>query len=208
MTRLSVIPELTHANDNEWKDDMMLTLADMGADAIVIGSDPEPQSLDFDNFDNYDDWKNTEAEAVSMLRLSFSPTLQCIFRGITNPQEMWNKLETRLDRAGSYIGSQAVLLLYCTYQPRQGEPRTTYFTKLSNHHMPLDHMDNEITDCNFHMQLITSLQSQYVMILMVLNYRRPSPTPDEAMQDHPEHQTTATIMKGPGDVFMQATLHF
>jgi len=65
MTRLSAIPELTHANYNEWKDDMMLTLADMRADAIVIGSDPEPQSLDFDNFDDYDDWKDTEAEPES-----------------------------------------------------------------------------------------------------------------------------------------------
>jgi len=60
-TRRGNIPKLTHANYDEWKDDMILILSAMGAYAIVTGDDPEPQPLDFDHDDNYDDWKAKEA---------------------------------------------------------------------------------------------------------------------------------------------------
>jgi len=43
---------------------MILILSSMRAYAIVTGDDPEPQPLDFDHDDNYDDWKANEAEAA------------------------------------------------------------------------------------------------------------------------------------------------
>jgi len=49
------IPKLTHANNDEWKDNMILNLAAMRAYAIVTGEDPELQPLDFNHDDNYDD---------------------------------------------------------------------------------------------------------------------------------------------------------
>jgi hypothetical protein len=51
---------------------MILILSAMRAYAIVTGEDPEPQPLDFDHDDNYDDWKAKEAEAASIIRLSCS----------------------------------------------------------------------------------------------------------------------------------------
>ena len=77
-TRWGDIPKLTHANYDEWKDDMILILSAMRAYAIVTGEDPEPQPLDFDHDDNYDDWKAKEAEAASIIRLSCSPEIQRI----------------------------------------------------------------------------------------------------------------------------------
>jgi hypothetical protein len=76
------IPKLTHANYDEWKDDMILILSDMRAYAIVTGEDPEPQPLDFDHDDNDDDWKAKEAEAAPMIRLAYSFKVQCIVKGI------------------------------------------------------------------------------------------------------------------------------
>jgi len=40
-TRWGDIPKLTHANYDEWKDDMILILSAMKAYAIVTGDDPE-----------------------------------------------------------------------------------------------------------------------------------------------------------------------
>jgi hypothetical protein len=94
-TRWGDIPKLTHGNYDEWKDDMILVLSAMKAYAIVTGDDPETQPLDFDYDDNYDDWK--AKAAASMIRLSCSPEVRRIIKGMTNPYEMWNTLETSLD---------------------------------------------------------------------------------------------------------------
>jgi len=51
------IPQITHTNYDEWKDDIILILSAMRAYAIITGEDPEPQPLDFDHDDNYEDWK-------------------------------------------------------------------------------------------------------------------------------------------------------
>jgi len=58
--RCGDIPKLTHANYDKWKDNMILILSAMRAYASVTGDDSEPQPLDFDHDDNYDDWKDKE----------------------------------------------------------------------------------------------------------------------------------------------------
>jgi len=57
-----------------------------------------------------------EAEAASINRLSGSPEVQCIVKGIRNPHEMYNTLETSLDTARSYIGKQDILCQFRTCQ--------------------------------------------------------------------------------------------
>jgi hypothetical protein len=59
-TRWDDIPKLTYDNYDKWKDDMIPILSAMRAYAIVSGEHPEPQPLDFDQDDNYDDWKAKE----------------------------------------------------------------------------------------------------------------------------------------------------
>jgi hypothetical protein len=46
------ILELTDANYDEWKDDMIRILQAMGPYAIVTGDDSKLQPLDFDHDDN------------------------------------------------------------------------------------------------------------------------------------------------------------
>jgi len=145
-TRWGDIPKLTHANYEEWKDDMILILSAMRAYAIITGEDPEPQPLDFDHDDNYDDWKAKEAKAASIIRLSCSPEVCRIIKGIRNPHRMWNKLETSLDTAGSYISRQDIVRQFRACRPKEDEPLKAYFTKLSNYRIQLDHTDDAITD--------------------------------------------------------------
>jgi len=185
---------------------MILILSAMKAYAIVTGEDPEPQPLDFDHDDNYDDWKAKEAEAASMIRLSCSPEVRRIVKGIRNPHEMWNTLETSLDTAGSYIGRQDILRQFRACRPKEDEPLKAYFTKLSNYRIQLDHTDDAVTDRDFRTQIFTSLPSQYAMILMVLKHRRPLPTPEEAMHDLLEEETTASLTKELGDASTGAAL--
>jgi hypothetical protein len=198
-SRRGDIPKLTHANYNEWKDDMILILSAMRAYAIVTGDNPEPQPLDFEHDDNNDDWKAKEAEAASMITLSCSPEVRRIVKGMRNPLEMWNTLQTSLDTTGSYIGKQDILCQFCACRPKEDEPLKTYFTKLSNYRIQLDHTDDAITDRDFRTQIFTSLPSQYAMILMVLKHRRPLPTPEEAMHDLLEEVTTASLTKELGN---------
>jgi len=178
----------------------------MSAYAIVTREDPEPPPLDFDHKDNYDDWKAKEAEAASMIRLSCSPEVRRIIKGLRNPHEMWNTLETSLDTAGSYIGRQDILCQFRAYRPKEDEPLKTYFTKLSNYRIQLDHTADAVTDRDFRTQIFTSPPSQYAMILMVLKHRRPLPTPEEAMNDLLEEETTASLPKELGDASMGAAL--
>jgi len=88
---------------------MIPGLTAMRAYSIITGDDPEPQPLDLDHDDNHDDWKADEAEATSIIGLSCSPEVRRIVKGIRNPHEMWNVLETSLDTACSYIGRQDIL---------------------------------------------------------------------------------------------------
>jgi hypothetical protein len=83
---------------------MILILSAMRAYAIITGEDPEPQPVEVDHDDNYDDWKAKEAEAASIIRLSCSPEVWGSVKGIRNPHEMCNTLETSLDTARSCIG--------------------------------------------------------------------------------------------------------
>jgi hypothetical protein len=162
---------------------MIHILSAMKAYSIVTGEDPELQPLDFDHDENYDDWKAKEAEAASMIRLSCSREAWRIAKGIGNPHEMWNTLQTCLDTAGFYIGRQGILRQCHACRPKEDELHKVYFTKLSNYRIQLDHTDDAVSDRDFHTQIFTSLPSQYAMILMVLKHRRPLPTPDEAMHD-------------------------
>jgi len=83
---------------------------------------------------------------------------------------MWNTLETSLDTTGSYIGSQDIVCQFRACRPKEDEPINAYFTNLCNNHIQLVHTNDAITYRNFHMQIFTSLPSQYVMILMVLQH--------------------------------------
>jgi len=174
---------------------MILILSAIKAYAIMTGEDPEPQPLDFDHDDNYDDWKTQEAEAASIIRLSCSSEVQRIVNGIRNPYEMWDKQEMSVDIAGSYIGRQDILHQFCACRPKEDEPLKAYFTKLSTYRIQLDHADDAVTDQDFHTQIFTSLPSQYAMILMVLKHTRPLPTSEEAMHDLPEGETTPSLTK-------------
>jgi len=185
---------------------MILILSAMKAYAIVTGEDPEPQPLDFNHNDNYDDSKAKEAEAASMIRLCCSSEVRRIVKGIRNPHEMWNGLETSLDTAGSYIGRQDILCQFRACRPKEDEPLKAYFTKLSNYRIQLDYTDDAVTDRDFRTQIFTSLPSQYAMILMVLKHRRPLPTPEEAMHDLIEEETTASLTKELGDASTGAAL--
>jgi len=205
-TRWGDISNLTHANYDEWKDTMILNLSAMSAYAIVTGGKPELLPRDFDHDDNYDDWKVKEAKAASIIRLSSSPEVQRIIKGIRNPHEMWTTLETSLDTVWSYIGRQDILCQFCACWPKEDEPLKAYLTKRSNYCIQLDHTDDAITDRYFHTQIFTSLPSQYAMILMLLKHRRALPTPEEAMQDLLEEETTATLTKELGDASTGVTL--
>jgi len=141
-SRWGNIPKLTCTNDDEWKDDMILVLSALRAYAIVTGDDPELQPLDFDHDDNYNDWKAKEAEAASMVRLSCLSEERRIVNGIRNPREMWNTRQTSLDTARSYIGRKDILRQFRACPPKEDELLKAYFTKLSNYHTQLDHIDN------------------------------------------------------------------
>ena len=174
--------------------------------AIITGDDPELHSLNLDHDDNYDYSKAKEAEATSIIRLSCSPDAWRIVKGIRNPHKMWNVLESSLDTGGSYIGRQDILRQFHACRPKEDESLKTYFTKLSNYRKQLGHTDDAITDRDFRTQILTSLPSQYAMILLILTHRRPLPTPQEAMHDILEEQNTASLTKELGDASTGAAL--
>jgi len=141
-----------------------------------------------------------------MITLSCSSKVRRIVKCIPNPHEMWNTLEMSLDTAGSYIGRQDILRQFRACRPKEDEPLKAYFTKLSNYRIQLDHTDDAVTDRDFHTQIFTSLPSQYAMILNVLKHRRPLPTPEEAMHDLLEEETTTSLTKELGDASTGAAL--
>jgi hypothetical protein len=199
LTRWGNIPKLTHVNYDEWKDGMIFILSAMRAYAIVTRDDPGSQPLDLDHNDNYDDGKAKEAEAARMIRFSCSHEVRGIVMGMGHSLEMWNTLETSLDTAGSYISRLDILYQFHACQPKEDKPLKAYFTKLSNYHTHLDHIDNAITDRNFSTQIFPFLPSQYALILVVLKLRRALPTPKEAMHDLLEEDSTTGLTKELGD---------
>jgi hypothetical protein len=109
MTRWGKYCNHTPTNHNKWKHDKTLIPLAFRADIIITAADPEPQPLDFDPNDNYDDWKAKEAEAASEIRLLYSPEVRRIMKGMRTPLKIYTPLETSLDTTGSYIGRQIVL---------------------------------------------------------------------------------------------------
>jgi len=134
-----------------------------------------------------------------MIRLSCSPDVQRIGKGMKNPFQMSNMLQTSLDTTGSYLGRQDILCQFHTSRSKEDEPLKTYFSKCSTYRIKLDHADNAINDRDFHTQIFTSLPSKYAMIKMVIKHERPLPTSEEAMHDLCELDTTASHMKELGD---------
>jgi hypothetical protein len=74
---------------------------------------------------------------MSIIRLSCSPEVRRIIKGMRNPLEMWNTLETSLDTTRSYMGRQDILPQFCACRPKEDEPLNAYFTKLSNYRIQL-----------------------------------------------------------------------
>jgi hypothetical protein len=194
-TRWGDISKLTHAKYDEWKDDMILILSAMKAYAIITGDDPELQPLVFDHNDNYNDCRTKEAKGASIIRLSCSPEVRRIVKGMRNPHEMWNTLQTRLGTTRSYIGRQDILHQFLACRPKEDESPEAYFTKLSHYRTQQDHTHNAITDGDVRMQIFTSLPLPYTMIFMVLKHRRPLPTHEDAMHDLLEEETTIDLTK-------------
>jgi len=205
-TKSGDIPKLTHPNNDEWKDDLILILSAMRGYVILSSDDPEPQPLDFIHNDTSDDMMAKEAEAASTIGMSCYPEVRRIVKVMRNTLEMWNTLETSLDTAGSYIGRQHILCQFRACHPNEDEPLKAYFTNHSKYHTQLDHTDDAITDRNVRTQLFTSLASQYAMILMVLNHWRPLPKPEQAMHDLLEEETTTGAIKELGAASRGATL--
>jgi len=200
------ILELTHANYDERRDDMIIVSTAMGAYAIITGEDPDLQPLGLNHDDNYHDWKAKAAEVSSIIRLSCAPAVWCNVNGTRIPQEMWNVLEISLDTTGCYIGRQDILRQFHPCWPKKDEPLWTYITKLSSDGIQLEHTDDAITNRVFRIQIFTSLQCHHALIVMVLKHRRPSPTPEEAMHDLLEEETTASLTNELGNASTQATL--
>ena len=61
---------------------MIVILSAMKAYAIVTGENSEPQPIDFDPNDNYDNWKAKDADTALMIRHSCSPEVWRIVKGI------------------------------------------------------------------------------------------------------------------------------
>jgi len=112
-----------------------------------------------------------------------------------------------LDTAGYCVGTQDFLRQFGACRPKKDEPLELYCINVSNYCVQLDHTDNAITDRDFCTQILTSLPSQYVIILMVLKHRRPLPTPEECMHDLLEEATAASLTKELGDASTGAA-HF
>jgi hypothetical protein len=184
---------------------MILIVSAIMSYAIVTGEDPALLPLDFDHNDNYNDWKAKDAEAGSTIRLSCFSKVWRIIKGIRNPHEMWNTLETSLDTARSYIGSQDILSHFRPCRAKEDEPLKAYITMHSNYCLQPDHTDNAVTDRDIPTQIFTSLLCQYAMILIVLKHRRPLPISEEAMHDFLEAETTARHTKELGDAFTWTT---
>jgi len=153
-TRWGDIPKLTYANYDYWKDDIILIISAMRAYAIVTGDDPELRLVDFKNHDNKDDWKARKAEATSMIRLSCSPEVRHIGKGMRYPLKMWKTLESSLDTAASYISTQNTFRQFGAYWPKDNEHLEAYFTKRSNYRMQLHNTNNAITDRDFRTQIL------------------------------------------------------
>jgi len=120
---------------------------------------------------------------------------------------MWNILGASMDVARFYIDRQDSLQKFCACQPVENKPWTADFTVHSNCHISLDHTYNAITYYNFSKQILTSLPSQYMMILMVLNHRWPLPAPEDAMHDLRQGEITPSHIKELEDTSAVAGLH-
>jgi hypothetical protein len=154
-TKWGDIPNLTHSNHDEWRDNMIPVLSAIRAYAIGTGDDHESQLLDLDHDDNYDDWMAMEAKATYIIGLSCSPEVRQIVKGIRHPDNMWNVPETTLDTARSYIGRHDILHQFCACRHKEKEPLKSYFTKFIYYRIRLDHTDDRITNQDFCTQILT-----------------------------------------------------
>lgn len=103
-SRWGNILKMTHSNNDKWKDDMILILSAMRAYTTATREDPKLQPVDVNHDEKDDDWKPEEAEAVSVIRRSYTPKVRGIVTGIQNPHEMWNTPETFMDTTIFYVG--------------------------------------------------------------------------------------------------------
>jgi len=141
-----------------------------------------------------------------MIRLSYSPKVWCIVKGMTKPHKMWNTLETSLDTDGLYLGRQNILHQVRACWPKEDKSLDAYFTKVCNYHIHPVHTGNAITNRDFHMLIFSTLPLRYPMILMVLKHKRPLSTAAEAMHNLLEEETTASHMNDLGDAATEAVV--
>jgi hypothetical protein len=167
----------------------------MRADAIVNGDDYYQLPWNIDRKDSYVYWSVDATTVAWMIRLCCSPAVWHIGKGIRYSHEILETVETNLDATISNSSRQGILRHFHSCQPKTNIALKAFLTIFCSYSIPLDHINNAITNWEFETQLLRFQSSLCMVVLMVLKHWRLIPIPEEAMHNFLAASCTTSLRK-------------
>jgi len=163
------IKKLTDTNYAVWKGDVTVILEAMNALDIVIGEEEEPPAGNTVAARTaIADYRKRRALATSAIRFSCTEIVAIYINGLSNPREMWETLNQRLDTTTSYIGRTTIVTKFQNARPVAKESIGVYIARLQTYRLQLQGSTEEISDQALLTHVYTTAPPEFKTTIAIL----------------------------------------
>jgi hypothetical protein len=160
---------LTSENYASWSKNMRRILRSTGGWDIVNGEEEAPQQPAPNASNNvrqaFINFNERKEDAATYIYNGCSKHVKVMIDGTDDPQEMWEKLESKLNTASTALGRQQLYQKFGTMKPRPGVPIADYFTELEEIRSQIAGTEEAISDTAFKTHIFNSLPAAFAMTI-------------------------------------------
>jgi hypothetical protein len=158
---------LTNSNYTSWSENMRRLLRATGGWNIVNGDEIAPD-VPADNAEKhvikkYENYHARFEDAAACIYNACSDPVRVHLKGIDEPEDMWNVLIEKMDKANTATGRQAIYHKFITMKPAPGAPIGEYFSDLTELRNQIAGTDEKISDTAFKTHIFNTMPAVFEM---------------------------------------------
>jgi len=193
---LGTIEILEGANYATWKRQCSRILKGIKAWRIVLGEEPVPNNpagfgaAAVAERAVYDSYTTRRDQASAIISGSCCNEVQIQIEEIDDPTIMWTTIARKMDVTSTVVGRMTLLQKFHTLRFIEGEPISTYFSRLKEVKNQLDGTAEVISDAEFKNHLFTTLPTMFDGIVIILQARADATLQEvqNALKEHEQNQ--------------------
>jgi len=193
---LGTIEILDGAYYATWKRQCSRILKGIKAWRIVLGEEPVPNNpagfgaAAIAERAVYDSYTTRRDQASAIISGSCCNEVHIQIEEIDDPAVMWTTIARKMDVTSTVVGCMTLLWKFHALRPIEGEPISTYFSRMKEVKNQLDGTTEVISDAEFKTHLFTTLPTMFDVIVIILQARADATLQEvqDALKEHEQNQ--------------------